>query len=63
MCRNYTTLFNDLEDMFKPYGSILSSRVLVDTQGLSRSVGFATYKSEICVNLGAFITLSIQDGK
>ena len=49
--------------MFKPYGSMLSSRVLVDIQGLSRSVGFVTYKSEICVNLGAFITVSFQDGK
>ena len=49
--------------MLQPYGLILSSRILVDIQGLSRCVGFARYKSEICVNLGAFITLSIQDGK
>ena len=42
MCRDYTTLFFDHKTKrIIPYGSILSSRVLVDIQGLSRSVGFA----------------------
>ena len=31
---------------------------LLDIQGLSISINFAKYKSETCVNLGAFITLS-----
>lgn len=36
----------DLERMFQPYGSVISTRILRDNNGMSRGVGFARMESK-----------------
>lgn len=36
----------ELENMLKPFGHVISTRILRDANGLSRGVGFARYRNE-----------------
>ena len=51
---------SDLETMFSPYGQVVSTRILRDTNQQSRGVGFARYTSRKQSNLNNFHT---KDGK
>ena len=37
---------SDLEQMFSPYGQVISTRILRDSNQMSRGVGFARYKHD-----------------
>ena len=37
----------ELENMLKPLGHVISTRILRDANGVSRGVGFARYKKKM----------------
>ncbi len=41
----------ELEAMLKPFGQVVSTRILRDTNGASRGVGFARWGSSICLRI------------
>lgn len=48
----------ELENMLKPFGQVISTRILRDSSGTSRGVGFARYCSGISM-LAAFFLFSL----
>uniref|UniRef100_A0A8C7WJC0 RNA binding motif single stranded interacting protein 1 n=1 Tax=Oncorhynchus mykiss TaxID=8022 RepID=A0A8C7WJC0_ONCMY len=48
----------ELETMLKPFGQVISTRILRDSNGTSRGVGFASPSLSLCLSLSPFLSFS-----